>query len=113
MLERTIEITGTRKQWISRSPSSPTYFGPEARFAGQLRKLTSRAGDLARAFVDRMNREVRPDLVGNHGDDIVDEGLEADRARYPECQTILAGADAELVNVAGKPRHRPPRPPTC
>ncbi len=77
------------------------HFGPEARFAGKLRKLTGRAGDLARAFVERMNREVKPDLVVNLGDDIEDESPEADRARYAECQGILRGADAELVNVAG------------
>jgi 3',5'-cyclic AMP phosphodiesterase CpdA len=77
------------------------HFGPEARFAGKLRKLTAHAGDLARAFVERMNREVRPDLVVNLGDDIEDEGPEADRARYAECQGILRSVSAELVNVAG------------
>jgi len=77
------------------------HFGPEARFGGKLRKLTARARDLACAFVDRMNGEVRPDLVVNLGDDIEDEGPEADRARYAECQAVLRGAEAELVNVAG------------
>ncbi len=77
------------------------HFGPEARFDGKLRKLTARAHDLAGAFVDRMNREVRPDLVVNLGDDIEDESPEADRARYEECQGILRGAEAELCNVAG------------
>ena len=77
------------------------HFGPEARFAGKLRKLTAHAGDLARAFVDRMNQEVRPDLVVNLGDDIEDESPEADRARYAECQGILRSVSAELVNVAG------------
>jgi Icc protein len=77
------------------------HFGPEARFAGKLRKLTAHAGELAAAFVERMNREVKPDLVVNLGDDIEDEGPEADRARYAECQRILRGARAELVNVAG------------
>jgi 3',5'-cyclic AMP phosphodiesterase CpdA len=77
------------------------HFGPEAAWRGKLRKLTAHAGDLARAFVDRMNHEVKPDLVVNLGDDIEDESPEADRARYGECQRILRGADAELVNVAG------------
>src|SRR5690348_15618217 len=77
------------------------HFGPEARFNGKLRKLTARARDLAGAFVERMNREVRPDLVVNLGDDIEDESPEADRARYAECQGILRGAEAELCNVAG------------
>jgi 3',5'-cyclic AMP phosphodiesterase CpdA len=48
-----------------------------------------------------MNRVVKPDLVVNLGDDIEDESLELDRARYLECQSILRGCDAELVNVAG------------
>jgi 3',5'-cyclic-AMP phosphodiesterase len=77
------------------------HFGPEARFGGKLRKLTAHAGELARAFVERMNREVKPDLIVNLGDDIEDESPDADRARYLECQGILRGADAELVNVAG------------
>jgi 3',5'-cyclic-AMP phosphodiesterase len=77
------------------------HFGPEARFGGKLRKLTAHAGALATAFVSRMNDEVRPDLVVNLGDDIEDESPEADRARYGECQRILRGAQAELVNVAG------------
>lgn len=77
------------------------HFGPEARFAGKLRKLTAQAPALARAFISRMNDEVRPDLVVNLGDDIEDESREADRARYAECNAILRGARAELVNVAG------------
>jgi Icc protein len=77
------------------------HFGPEAHFGGKLRKLTAHAGDLTRAFVDRMNREVKPDLVVNLGDDIEDESPDADRTHYAECQRILRGADAELVNVAG------------
>jgi 3',5'-cyclic AMP phosphodiesterase CpdA len=77
------------------------HFGPEARWEGKLRKLTHRAGELARAFVARMNDEVRPDLVVNLGDDIEDESREADLARYGECQEILRGARAALVNVAG------------
>jgi hypothetical protein len=44
---------------------------------------------------------VKPDLVVNLGDDIEDESPDADRARYAECQRILRGAQAELVNVAG------------
>ena len=77
------------------------HFGPEARFAGKLRKLSHHAADLAGAFVARMNDAVRPDLVVNLGDDIEDEGAAADKARYAECQGILRGVRAELVNVAG------------
>jgi 3',5'-cyclic-AMP phosphodiesterase len=80
---------------------SDLHFGPEARFGGKLRKLTAAAPALARAFVERMNDVVKPDLVVNLGDDIEDESPEADLARYTECASILRGARAELVNVAG------------
>jgi len=77
------------------------HFGPEARFEGKLRKLSHRAGSLLEAFVERMNREVRPSLVVNLGDDIEDESLEADRARYGEAMQILARLDAPVLHVAG------------
>lgn len=80
---------------------SDLHFGPEARWQGKLRKLTHRAGDLARDFVRRVNDEIRPDFVVNLGDDIEDESREADLARYGECQAILRSARAPLVNVAG------------
>ena len=80
---------------------SDIHFGPEAGFGGKLRKLTAQAPALAQAFVDRMNREVRPDILVNLGDDIEDEDLEADRARYKACLDVLRGVEAELVNVAG------------
>ena len=80
---------------------SDLHFGPEARHQGKLRKLTARSAELTRAFVARMNDEVRPDLVVNLGDDIEDEGVDADRARYQECLSILRQAHAPLVNVAG------------
>lgn len=77
------------------------HFGPEARHEGKLRKLTAHAGDLTRAFVRRMNDDVRPAMIVNLGDDIEDENRELDLARYGECQSILRTANAELVNVAG------------
>ena len=77
------------------------HFGPEARWQGKLRKLTHRAGELATDFVRQMNDELRPDLVVNLGDDIEDESRDADLARYGECQAILRGVRAPLVNVAG------------
>jgi Icc protein len=80
---------------------SDLHFGPQARFDGKLRKLTAQAEALTRAFVARMNDEVKPDLVVNLGDDIEDESPSADRARYAECIGILRGAKAELVHVAG------------
>lgn len=80
---------------------SDIHFGPEAGFGGKLRKLTAQGPALVQAFVDRMRLEVRPDLVVNLGDDIEDEGLDADRARYKACIDALRGVECELVNVAG------------
>jgi 3',5'-cyclic AMP phosphodiesterase CpdA len=77
------------------------HFGPEARHQGKLRKLTLQAGELARAFVRRMNDEVAPDRIVNLGDDIEDESREADLFRYGQCQEILRDARAPLSNVAG------------
>jgi predicted phosphodiesterase len=77
------------------------HFGPEARFDGKLRKLTSQAGELTRAFVRRMNDEVHPDICVCLGDCIEDESRQADLARYEECIGILRTARAELVCVAG------------
>jgi Icc protein len=77
------------------------HFGPEARYGGKLRKLSQKAGDLTRDFVREMNTGIEPDLVVNLGDDIEDESREADLARYGECQAILRGLRAPLVNVAG------------
>jgi 3',5'-cyclic AMP phosphodiesterase CpdA len=80
---------------------SDLHFGPEAGYAGKLRKLTQKAPELTRAFVERMNEVVRPDLVVNLGDDLEDEGVEADRARYRECLGLLGGVRAPLRHVAG------------
>lgn len=77
------------------------HFGPEAFFEGRLRKLTHHAAELTRGVVAAMNDRVRPDLLVNLGDDIEDEGREADLTRYGACQEILRTAKAELVNVAG------------
>jgi 3',5'-cyclic AMP phosphodiesterase CpdA len=77
------------------------HFGPQAFHEGKLRKLTHHASALTKEVVRRMNEELRPDLLVNLGDDIEDEGKEADLARYSECQDILRTAKAELVNVAG------------
>jgi 3',5'-cyclic AMP phosphodiesterase CpdA len=77
------------------------HFGPEAWFEGKLRKLTHLGPALATDFVKRMNDVVHPDLVVNLGDDIEDESREADLARYGQCQAILRGSRAPVVNVAG------------
>jgi 3',5'-cyclic-AMP phosphodiesterase len=95
------ERRGDEPQTLTLGIVTDLHFGPEARWQGKLRKLTHQAGELASAFVQRMNDEVRPDLVVNLGDDIEDESREADLARYRECQEILAKARAPLVNVAG------------
>ncbi len=80
---------------------SDLHFGPEASHEGKLRKLTHRAPELAREVVRVMNEEVKPDLFVNLGDDVEDESIEADLARYQECQAILRSSKAELINVAG------------
>ena len=77
------------------------HFGPEARHEGKLRKLTHHAAELTRDFIAEMNDRVKPDLVVNLGDDIEDSTKEQDVARYGECQSILRGAKAPLINVAG------------
>src|SRR3954453_19343068 len=77
------------------------HFGKEAGYDGKLRKLTRRAPELTRAFVDHMNRVVRPSVVFNLGDDIEDESPEADRARYQQCIDILSTCDAPVRHVAG------------
>ncbi len=80
---------------------SDLHFGPQAFHEGKLRKLTHRAEALTRDVVCAMNARIKPDLLVNLGDDIEDESREADLERYASCQSVLRGADAELVNVAG------------
>lgn len=77
------------------------HFGPEARFAGKLRKLTHHAERLSTAIAARLRDELRPDFLVNLGDDIEDEDRERDLERYRACQAILRSADCELINVAG------------
>ncbi len=77
------------------------HFGPQATFGGKLRKLTAHAPRLLEDFVRRMNEEVRPSFVVNLGDDIEDEGRDADGARYAEVMKILARLDAPTLHVAG------------
>jgi len=77
------------------------HFGPPALYKGKLRKLTARAPELLAAFVERMNREVRPDVVVNLGDDLEDENEDADAVRYADVMRILSGLDAPVLHVAG------------
>lgn len=80
---------------------SDIHIGPAAYHEGKLRKLTHHATRVLRDVVQRMNTEIRPDLLVNLGDDIEDESHDADLARYLECQALLREAKAEVVNVAG------------
>lgn len=77
------------------------HFGPAALYKGKLRKLTAHAGALVEAFAERMAAEVKPDFVVNLGDDIEDEGHDADLARYLDCMRALGKAGVDLVHVAG------------
>lgn len=80
---------------------SDIHFGPEASFDGKVRKLTAHAPRLLAGFVERMNRDIRPDLVVNLGDDIEDESRTLDLERYREVVATLARCDAEVRHVAG------------
>ena len=80
---------------------SDLHFGREAGYDGKLRKLTAQAPRLTRAFVDRMNDVIHPELVVNLGDDIEDENRDADLVRYGECMGELARCNAEVRHVAG------------
>lgn len=77
------------------------HFGPAAYFEGRLRKLSHQAADLLGEFVERMNQDVRPDLVVNLGDAIEDESPAADRERYAEFLSVLSRLDAPVLHVAG------------
>lgn len=77
------------------------HFGPAAFHEGKLRKLTHRAPELLEAFVDRMNRVVRPDLIVNLGDDIEDEDPALDLERYGEVVRILGRCESPVLHVAG------------
>ena len=80
---------------------SDVHFGPRASHEGRLRKLSDQAAPLTRAFVERMNRVERPDVVVNLGDVVEDESPEADRRNYQQFIDILADLDADVVHVAG------------
>ncbi len=77
------------------------HFGPEARHEGKLRKLTAHAGQLLRGVVGSVDRTPNVDFLVNLGDDIEDEGFDADLARYRECIGILDEAKVDRLHVAG------------
>ena len=80
---------------------SDEHFGPTAYFEGKLRKLTADAGALCRAFVTRMNDEVKPELVVNLGDVIEDESRAKDLEHYGQFVDILAQLKCPVLHVAG------------
>jgi 3',5'-cyclic AMP phosphodiesterase CpdA len=80
---------------------SDEHFGPTAYFQGKLRKLTAHAGDLCRAFVERMNHDVKPELVVNLGDVIEDESRAADLEHYGQFIEILSALRCPVLHVAG------------
>jgi Icc protein len=80
---------------------SDEHFGPTAYFQGKLRKLTARAGELCQAFVERMNREVKPELVINLGDVIEDESRAKDLEHYGQFVEILRALECPVLHVAG------------
>lgn len=77
------------------------HFGPRGYHEGKLRKLTERASELTSRFVERMNRDERPELVVNLGDVIEDESRDRDLANYGEFVRIMGGLDARVAHVAG------------
>jgi Icc protein len=80
---------------------SDVHFGPEVRFEGKLRKLSHHAPALLERFVERMNRDFRPDFVVNLGDCIEDENHGADVERYQQFLKTLAPLEAPLYHIAG------------
>ena len=80
---------------------SDEHFGPQAFFDGKLRKLTAEAEPLTRAFVERMNRHERPELVINLGDVIEDSHREDDLHEYGRFIAAMDELEAPRLHVAG------------
>lgn len=77
------------------------HFGPVASFHGKLRKLSHQAAALTERFVDKMQRETKPDLVVNLGDVLEDESEALDTQRYEQFLGILAGLECPTLHVIG------------
>jgi len=77
------------------------HFGPAARYAGKLRKLTHLAEELTRTVAREIAERHRPELLVNLGDVIEDASREEDRAHYREFLAAIAGARTPLLHVAG------------
>src|SRR5262245_35159253 len=80
---------------------SDVHFGPNAYHEGKLRKLTHRAPELLAGVVEELNREAHPELLINLGDSIEDKGRDADLQEYGRFVSVLSGAQAKLLHVAG------------
>jgi 3',5'-cyclic AMP phosphodiesterase CpdA len=80
---------------------SDVHFGPNAYHDGKLRKLTHRAPELLARVIDTLNHEQRPELVINLGDAIEDRNRDADLEQYGAFASVLYGANATVLNVAG------------
>lgn len=77
------------------------HFGRAAPYRGVDRKLTGHAPTLTAAFVDDMNRRVRPDFVVVLGDVIEDESPSADLDNFTRAADILSGLDMPVRYVFG------------
>ena len=77
------------------------HFGRAVRYRGVDRKLTVHAPALTSAFLDDMNRRVRPDFVMVLGDVIEDEARQADLDNYTEAVAILSGLNMPVRYVYG------------
>ena len=77
------------------------HFGEAAPYRGVDRKLTGHAPALTAAFVDDMNRRVRPDFVVVLGDVIEDESPLVDLANYTEAAAILSELDMPVRYLYG------------
>ena len=77
------------------------HFGRALPYRGVDRKLTVHAPALTAAFVDDMNRRVRPDFVVVLGDVIEDESPGADLANYAHAAAVLAGLEMPVRYVYG------------
>ncbi len=76
------------------------HFGPPAYFDGKLRKLSHRAPELTRQFVQQACA-VGADLIVNLGDVVEDDSADADRDRYRQFVQLLAKAGKPVLHVAG------------
>lgn len=77
------------------------HFGRAAPYRGVDRKLTGHAPALTAAFVDDMNRRVRPDFVVVLGDVVEDESPSVDLDNFTGAADILSGLDMPVRYVFG------------